>query len=241
MQVHPETLQYAFFDVDGTVIARDSFRILMREMILKGNPIRIAIAFVLCVILSVGKFMGIVGKTQFKSALLWSATVGMTPRQSLTKIRSVVNEFVKPLWFVEMGGELERLRNNGMKVCYVSASGEYWLRVLLKDMDPGAKLIVGSRLMIFFGGVTLRGPNCLGDEKIRRLRALLPADTIWSCAYSDHRADLPLLLASRNRVVVNPTPRNLRAFQNALGSDGFTVAHWTPTQEKRSQQLKNSQ
>jgi phosphatidylglycerophosphatase C len=228
LQVHRETQQYAFFDVDGTVIARDSFRILMRELILKGNPLRIIFAILLCVLLFPGKLMGVVGKTQFKSALLWSATVGMPVRQALKKIRSIVDASVKPLWFVEMNSELERIRQNGLKVCYVSASGEFWLRALLSEMDPGPKLIVGSRLMMFCGGLTLRGPNCLGDEKIRRLRALLPADTIWNIAYSDHRADLPLLRASRNRVVVNPTPRNLKAFRAALGEDGFSLVNWTP-------------
>lgn len=232
MQVHRETQQYAFFDVDGTVIARDSFRILMRELILKGNPLRLLIALILCALLFPGKLVGLVGKTQFKSALLWSATVGMPVRQALRRIRSIVDESVKPHWFDEVGAELEELRKNGLNVCYVSASGEFWLRVLLNDMDHGPKIIVGSRLMMFCGGLTLRGANCLGHEKIRRLRALLPADTIWNIAYSDHRADLPLLRASRKRVVVNPTPRNLKAFRAALGADGFSLVNWTSGSQK---------
>ncbi len=230
LSVSQEIQQFAFFDVDGTVIAKDSFRILMRELILKQSKMRLAAATLLCVVLACGKLLGLVGKTQFKSALLWSATVGLSPRQALTRIRSVVRNHIDPLWFKEMNEELQALRSRGLKICYVSASGEFWLRALLGKRDPESKIIVGSRLMRFCGGMTLRGKNCLGEEKIHRLREVIPTNAIWSVAYSDHRADLPLLLASRNRIVVNPTQRNLRAFNKTLGEDGFTVVHWTPTQ-----------
>jgi phosphoserine phosphatase len=82
--------------------------------------------------------------------------------------------------------------------------------------------------MPFFGGMTLRGANCLGAEKIRRLRKILPGNIVWSVAYSDHRADLPLLLASKKRVVVNPTQKNRTAFLKHLGEQGFTEVSWSP-------------
>lgn len=226
-----KTQQFAFFDVDGTVIAKDSFRILMRELIVRRSRLRLLIAGFLCAFLAFFRIFALVNKTQFKSALLWSATVGLSNKEALSRIRDVVNEFIKPLWFVEMNLELEKLRSQGLRICYVSASGEFWLRALLKTQDIGEKMIVGSRLMRFFGGLTLRGENCLGEEKIHRLRALIPENAIWTIAYSDHRADLPLLLASRNRVVVNPTPKNLKSFRRVLGPDGFMVVQWTPTSQ----------
>lgn len=223
-----ETQQFAFFDVDGTVIAKDSFRILMRELILKRAPIRLLPAAALCCLLAFLRIFSLVGKTQFKSALLWSATAGMSSKQALKLIRTVIVEKVQPLWFFEMQSELEKLRSQGLRVCYVSASGEFWLRALLCRRDTGEKLIVGSKLMRFCGGLTLRGENCLGAEKIRRLRLVIPKNAVWSVAYSDHRADLPLLLASRNRVVVNPNSKNLKTFKKILGEHGFTQVQWTP-------------
>ncbi|MEY3902117.1 MAG: hypothetical protein RL189_1423 [Pseudomonadota bacterium] len=223
-----ETQQFAFFDVDGTVIERDSFRILMRELILKRAPIRLLPAAVLCFVLGILRVFSLVGKTQFKSALLWSATVGMSRKQALKTLRAVIFEKVHPLWFKEMDTELEKLRSQGLRICYVSASGEFWLRALLCHKDNGDKLIVGSKLMHFCGGLTLRGENCLGVEKIRRLRLIIPKDAVWTVAYSDHRADLPLLLASRNRVVVNPNTKNLKSFRKILGEQGFTQVQWTP-------------
>jgi len=225
----PEAQHYAFFDVDGTVIARDSFRILMSELLLKGPSWRVALAALIFIALATLKILRLADKTQFKSALLWSATVGRSLRESLTLLKHVVNQQIAPLWFIEMAEELQKLRTSGHKICYVSASGEPWLRFLLKRCDPHEKLIVGSKLMPFLGGITLRGANCLGAEKIRRLRKILPNTIVWSVAYSDHRADLPLLLASRKRIVVNPTEKSRKAFQRHLGAEGFTEVSWTPS------------
>ncbi len=229
MSTFPETQHYAFFDVDGTVIARDSFRIIMNEMLLRGARWRLALAGLLCVALVPLRLLGLADKTQFKSAFLWSATVGRSLKDSLNMLKKVVEEQISPLWFFEMEEELQHLRQTGHKICYVSASGEPWLRFLLKRHDPHEKLIVGSKLMPFLGGITLRGANCLGAEKIRRLRKILPGNIVWSVAYSDHRADLPLLLASRRRVVVNPTPKNRKAFRKYLGENGYTEVSWSPS------------
>lgn len=224
----PEIQQFAFFDVDGTVIAKDSFRILMHELVFKRSFLRASAAVLLFACLIPAFVLRLSTKTQFKSALLWSATFGLSAREALTRIRGVVREHIAPLWFREVDAELSNLRGQGLKICYVSASGEFWLRTLLHAKDSGPKLIIGSKLMRFCGGITLRGKNCLGEEKIRRLSRIIPRNAVWHAAYSDHRADLPLLLASRNRTVVNPTSKNLRAFSKILGEGRFTVVQWTP-------------
>ena len=228
MSVSNETKIFAFFDVDGTVIERDSFRILMREMLLRTSLWRTTLAGFFSLVLGFLRIFGLVDKTQFKSALLWCATVGRTRKESLQLLKRIVDEKISPHWFQEMESELESLRNSGHQICYVSASGEPWLRFLLRKHDLGQKLIVGSKLMFFCGGLTLRGPNCLGSEKIVRLRKILPSNTVWAVAYSDHRADLPLLLASRKRIVVNSTKKNRNAFRKILGPDGFTEVNWSP-------------
>jgi phosphatidylglycerophosphatase C len=227
--VSPETtsLRYAFFDVDGTVIQKDSFRIIIRQLIFKRSVTRSLLATLLFVLLSVLWTFRLAGKTQFKSALLWAATVGLGRKKSLAALRQVVQEHIKPLWFSEMESELSALRSDGFHICYVSASGEFWLRALLNTMDRSNKTIVGSKLMYFMGGITLKGPNCIGEEKIIRLNALLPKDARWEVAYSDHRADIPLFLACQRRVVVNPSPKNEEAIISALRSQNLKVVQWT--------------
>lgn len=229
-----ETQTFAFFDVDGTVIERDSFRILMSEMLFGKYCWRTILAGLLLSLLAVLRIFGLVEKTQFKSALLWSATFGLSRKKALSRLKLFVDQKVAPLWFKEMDNELEQLRNSGHQICYVSASGETWLRFLLHKKDSGRKLIIGSKLMWFCGGLTLRGANCLGPEKIIRLRQALPGNVIWAVAYSDHRADLPLLLASRRRVVVNPSGKNKKAFTKTLGPDGFVEVSWTPLEHTKA-------
>jgi len=223
--------EFALFDVDGTVIAKDSFRILIKELIFNGSVfnalIRSVLAATLFTGLAVFRIFGWVEKTQFKSALLWSATVGLGRRESIARIRKAVDLQVRPLWFSEVLPEIDKHRSLKRKICFVSASGELWLRMLINQVDLGPKLIIGSKLMFFLGGITLRGRNCLGQEKIHRLKAVLPVDAIWDIAYSDHRADMPLLRACRKRIVVNPTKKNLQIFQKVLGTNGFQLVHWT--------------
>jgi phosphatidylglycerophosphatase C len=219
--------RFAFFDVDGTVIQKDSFRIIIRELIFKRSTLRTILAASLFVFLCFFWIFRIAGKTQFKSALLWAGTVGLSRKKALTLIRQIVYDHLRPLWFCEMEEELAKLRSDGYQVCYVSASGEFWLRALLKKMDPDKKLIVGSKLMYFMGGLTLKGENCIGQEKIKRLNTLLPDEAIWEVAYSDHRADIPLFLACKKRIVVNPTAQSLRAISAALGVQNFIQVQWT--------------
>lgn len=220
-------MRFAFFDVDGTVIEKDSFRIIIRERIFTHSVFRTFLATFLLSVLGILWLLRMVDKTQFKSALLWAATVGLSRRESLKTLRQIVDKKVKSLWFEQMKAELKELRENGYRICYISASGEPWLRALLNQMDPHEKLIVGSKLTYFMGGLTLKGPNCIGPEKIRRLNQILPKDIIWEIAYSDHRADIPLLLACSKRVVVNPTAKSKAAITSALGADNFKLVHWT--------------
>lgn len=221
--------RYAFFDVDGTVIQKDSFRIIIRELIFGRSMLRSLLATILFCVVCVLWILRCAGKTQFKSALLWAATIGLGRKKSLHLIRQVVSEHVQPLWFTEMKAELTTLRSQGLQIVYVSASGEFWLRALLNSRDPEKKIIVGSKLMYFMGGLTLRGANCIGPEKIKRLNMLLPDEALWEVAYSDHRADIPLFLACKKRIVVNPTPKSHRAISSALGSNGFTLVQWNVT------------
>lgn len=221
---------YAFFDVDGTVIEQDSFRIIIKELIFKRSITRSFVAICLCGVLFVPWLLKLVGKTQFKSALLWSATVGLGRIESIRQLRRVIQTKVDPLWFSEMGPELEMLRTSGHNICYVSASGEPWLRPLLQARDPERKLIIGSKLTFFCGGLTLKGPNCIGVEKIKRLKKIIPDQSVWAVAYSDHRADIPLFLACSRRVVVNPTQKSRQAIEKALGAQQYTLVNWTVAQ-----------
>jgi HAD superfamily phosphoserine phosphatase-like hydrolase len=79
----------------------------------------------------------------------------------------------------------------------VSASPEFLLAPLTAEL--GIKTLIGTRMDPATGA--LDGPNCRGEEKVRRLRAAGINETI-DRAYSDSLSDLPLLRLARRPYIV---------------------------------------
>lgn len=215
--------RYAFFDVDGTVIVRDSF-MLLAVRVLKRAPWRCAFLVALCPVFALTALFPL-DKRFAKSCMLWSLTVFRGRRQSVRLLSDVLRPLWPDLWFNETGMELARLRSEGVHVCYVSASGQTWLRSLLSSQDPGPKTIIGSRLGFFLGGVVMRSRNCYGAEKVRRIEERLGAAIHWWAGYSDHTADVPMLARCSRRYLISPKEKHARNYGAAFG-DGFEILHW---------------
>jgi phosphatidylglycerophosphatase C len=214
---------YAFFDVDGTVIAKDSFFRLMRWR-LKTEPWRTLPLLVLSPVFAATSIFKL-DRRYAKSALLWSLTCFKRKKEI---VRLLANELPAQLakdWFVETNSELASLRASGHRICYVSASGQLWLRGLLCRTDAGPKTIIGSRLGMRFWGVVFTSPNCYGEQKIARIQQQLGTQIDWSAAYSDHVADLPLLAACQHRTLVNPKSKHIPQFEKNLPKP-FRIVKW---------------
>lgn len=212
-----------FFDVDGTIIARDSFRILTAH-VLRREPFRVFLflAGLVPFFLVDGRFGY---RSVLKSTLLWSLTAFRGRRGAVYLLTETLPQLLLPWVFAEAAGAASRWRDEGCQVCYVSASGEAWLRPLLATVDPGDKIVIGTRLGFRWWGVALVGENCWGEEKLRRIGAKLGSHLEWRAAYSDHVADLPLLRASRQRFVVNPTQGHLTKIKSELNE--LTPCRWS--------------
>ena len=220
---------FAFFDVDGTVIAQDSFMLLVRKT-LKAQPWRVLFFVLFCpvfVLTAIFKF----DKQLAKSCTLWSLTVGRGRRNAVVHLRDAIQPELNALWFAEMGSTLAQLRSEGVHICYVSASGQVWVRALVNKKDPGPKSVLGSRLGFFAGGVVLVSPNCYGKQKLVRIsqrlatQGLAAENVLWHSGYSDHRADLPMLTPCARRYLICPTEQNRVAYQTAFRTE-FTELTW---------------
>ncbi len=224
--------RYAFFDVDGTVIAKDSFFRLLRWR-LREEPWRILPLFVLSPIFTATALFKL-DRRHAKSALLWSLTCFKGKKNIVRLLAHDLPAELAKDWFVEANTELDSLRASGHRICYVSASGQLWLRGLIRRADSGPKTIIGSRLGIRLWGVVLTSPNCYGPEKILRIQAQLGKHIVWSAGYSDHVADLPLLTACQERTLVNPQSKHLSQFETELPKP-FRIVKWhtAPEQESR--------
>lgn len=215
---------YAFFDFDGTLIARDSF-LLMLKFHFKQQPWRLVLAFLLCPLLLVCVSLRGV-KTGVKSFLLWILTVGKSKKAALHCLTSaIVAE--QGLWFREVLKTWEDLRQQGVSIVVVSASGATWIHACLRAYNTGpVRAVIGSRLAFYWGGVVLTGKNCYGEEKIDRIYKTLGSSFVWHSSWTDHVADLPLLKKAPKRYVICPKPAHLPTFQTELG-DTYELLQWT--------------
>ena len=83
---------------------------------------------------------------------------------------------------------------------------------------PVVGTVVGPRL-----GAVIATRHCHNEEKVRMLRER--GYTGIAMAYSDSSADLPLLLAAREPVVVNPKRSRVEFFRRAL-PPGTPILNW---------------
>jgi phosphatidylglycerophosphatase C len=219
--------KYAFFDVDGTVIAKDSFIRILKWRI-GVEPWR-ALPLLALSPIFLGTYIFGWDRRYAKSALLWSLTCFKPRRRIVHILTREFSNFLLQDWFLEATAELSSLRSTGHSICYVSASGELWLKALLNRADPGEKIIIGSRLGIRFFGLVLTSPNCYGAEKLNRIQQKLGTRIEWSKAYSDHTADLPLLNACNERTIVNPKLKHIGVFEKNLTKPFRQVTWHTQT------------
>lgn len=79
----------------------------------------------------------------------------------------------------------------------ISASPEFLLAPIAKKL--GVKMLIGTRMDITTG--LIEGPNCKGEEKVKRLYEVLP-DAQIDEFYSDSFADTPLAKLAKKSFLV---------------------------------------
>ncbi|BBH53315.1 HAD-IB family phosphatase [Fluviispira sanaruensis] len=215
--------RYAFFDFDGTLICQDSFLTLLRKG-LKYEPWRILLLSALSPIL-IFTFIFKLNKTAAKSALLWSLTAGKSKRNAVRFLRAAVVEENKNIWFKEVNPTFEKLRAEGVEIVVVTASGQTWVRAMLNANKQKCKTVIGSKLTFFAGGVVLKSRNCYEEEKINRIHQALGQQFVWHSAWSDHIADLPMLIRSNERYIVCPKDKHIPIFTKELDKK-FKLLAW---------------
>ena len=192
----------ALFDLDGTLIAWDC-QLLFRHFIVRREPWR---GIFLLVFLACAPLAGLLGTERMKRVFLtylWR----MAP-EKVTRYSREFAESVMPLIYPEVRAMLERQRAEGHFTILASASPEFYVaeigRELGFDLTLGTLVEMGS----FFPPLV----NHKGAEKVRRLREVLPAayfenGKLLHChGYTDSRADLPMLALCDAATVVNPSP-----------------------------------
>jgi len=113
-------------------------------------------------------------------------------------------------------------RAQGDRVVVATGAPPELARAILAFVAHQDVPVIGSEIGPRLGAVGATR-HCHNEEKMRMLRERGYGDI--AIAYSDSTADLPLLLAARAPVVVNPKPRTIALFERLLPA-GTRILNW---------------
>lgn len=149
---------------------------------------------------------------------------GRTVEEMDDVARAFFREVQSAQFFREGIAEMQRLRDQGVKIVVVSASSDVYMRVLPEFLPCDSVICTVCEVKdgIYTGKV---GKNCKGEEKVRRIEAWLAKqglciDKQHSAGYGDSGSDAPMLLLTGSPVLVNPK----RKLRSAIPAG--RIVHW---------------
>ena len=158
------------------------------------------------------------------SGFLWIGTVAAT-----RDIDALIDDYVcanaasiRARLLVPALAVLHRHRQDGDEVVIATGAPPELARAILDFVAHEDLPVIGSLGERFLGGY-VTAVHCHAGNKMRMLRAHGFGDI--DVAYSDSSADLPLLKAARNPVVVNPKPGRVAMFRRVL-PPGTPILNW---------------
>lgn len=196
----------AFFDIDGTLIARNSAPLYMRHLRRTGQARRRDVAWTLYYLL------------RYKFGLLdIDGTIGESMRFVLGKDERAVREDaagwyardVRRLLYPQMRALVDAHRRLGHVPVLATSATRYLAEPIAADL--GIEHYLVTQLVVrdgAFTGEAIR-PVCYGDGKVHWARRLAEREGFplgESYFYTDSITDLPLLEAVGHPRIVNPDP-----------------------------------
>lgn len=184
-------MNIALFDFDGTLSFKDSFIDFLRFC--AGDEYGKKL-FVLAPVL-LGYKLGVISEQNVKNIAL-NACLGGVSKEKIEALCLKYSQFLPALLRARAKERLAWHKQNGDKIVIVSASLEEYLRPWCDENDFE---LIGSQLEIS-AKVGLKGLNCRGDEKVRRIKEkydLSAFERIY--AYGDTKGDLPMLALAHEK------------------------------------------
>lgn len=217
----------ALFDMDYTIIAYDTL-IPFAGFVVRRAPYRIlylAVFFPACLLYA----MGVIGRGGLKRAFL-SVLWRMKGEDVEKTARAFVDTIAVDVLYADVLLELKTCKAQGMHTILNTASPEFYVRFIAEK--TGFDELIGTQVRIDPVMPLLpviEGKNNRGIEKILRMRESAPKSVIEAVyanyqqlerdpgafettpfaeiAYTDSKADLPLLACAKNGVLVNPSEK----------------------------------
>ena len=191
----------ALFDLDGTLIAWDC-QLLFRHFVLRREPWRGVFLPVFLTFLPLAGLLGAGGMKRVFLSYLW-----LIDRGTLAGYSREFAAAVMPALYPELRGKLEAHRRAGHLLILASASPEFYVAEIGRELGFDLTLGTPVELGRFFPDLE----NHKGAAKVARLYQLLPESyfehgRLLRChGYTDSAADLPMLALCGAATVVNPS------------------------------------
>lgn len=182
------------FDFDGTLTNQDSF---MRFLAWKRSLAALAIDVAITTPTLLLYAAGMVGNDAHKMALFARQFAGSNYGVFATRAMEFAGKRVPGLLRPEAVRRLRAHVARGHHVVIVTASVPDWIAPWA--LTEGVSDVIGSDIEVLDGTITgkLRGVNCYGAEKVRRLLELRPdRESYTLVAYGDSRGDREMLAAA---------------------------------------------
>ncbi|RMH93358.1 haloacid dehalogenase [Lysobacter pythonis] len=213
------------FDFDHTLYDGDSFTHCLRWLIGRAWWRRCLALLVMPVAAPMIAFLPT--RRRGISAFVWVGTVGLHRRRDLDELidRYVLanREAIRARLLPVALGVLHRHREAGDTVIVATGAPPELARAILAFVAHEDVPVIGTRVGPKFGALgALR--HCHYEMKVRMICEAGYVQPI-ARAYSDSRADLPLLRAARAPVVVNPKARSVAKFERQL-PPGTPILNW---------------
>ena len=160
------------------------------------------------------------------SAFLWIATFGTHGRAAMDALIDAYvadnTADIRRRLLPAALKVLHRHRGNGDRVLVATGAPPELARAILDFVAHEGLPVIGSLGKPFLGGF-VTDQHCHAANKMRMIHAAGYGEI--AIAYSDSRADLPLLRAASHPVVVNPKENAVEGFRRVLPA-GTPVLNW---------------
>jgi len=196
----------ALFDVDKTILARNSGRLFLQELYERGEIDAWTVLRNLAAYLSY-KLNRLDIDRWAESAL--DAMVGRSECELMSQAAEFFERCIRPKIYPQAQSRVRWHLEQGHVVALVTGSTRFIVEPLATYL--GVKHSVCTELEVEDGRLTgrIQPPICFGRGKVERLRQLIEREEIdlaRSWCYTDSLSDLPLLELVGYPMVVNPDP-----------------------------------